>query len=227
MAVNVVTAEQMRQLDRRATEEYAIPSLLLMENAGLQAVLELERAFPHLSHRRIAVVSGKGNNGGDGFVVARHLVNRGFAVDVVLLARSSEIRGDARTNLDIIRTLDMPIHEVTSSQELEAGRGTIERADLVVDAILGTGTTGPAKGIFGEAIELLNRSGRPIVALDIPSGLNSDEGGHPWSEHSCALDRHLWPAEAGAYPLSRSRLRRSGGDGQYRSASAAAHRSTA
>ncbi|PWB46308.1 MAG: bifunctional ADP-dependent NAD(P)H-hydrate dehydratase/NAD(P)H-hydrate epimerase [Candidatus Methylomirabilota bacterium] len=176
MAVNVVTAEQMRQLDRRATEEYAIPSLLLMENAGLQAVLELERAFPHLSHRRIAVVSGKGNNGGDGFVVARHLVNRGFAVDVVLLARSSEIRGDARTNLDIIRTLDMPIHEVTSSQELEAGRGTIERADLVVDAILGTGTTGPAKGIFGEAIELLNRSGRPIVALDIPSGLNSDEG---------------------------------------------------
>lgn len=176
MAVSVVTASQMRQLDRRATEEYGIPSLLLMENAGVQAVLELERAFPHLTRSRVAVVCGKGNNGGDGLVVARHLFDRGITVEVFLLARQVEIKGDAGTNLDIIRKLGAPIYEVTTSQEIEAIRGAIERADVVVDAILGTGTTGPAKGLFGEAIDLLNRSGKPIVALDIPSGLNSDEG---------------------------------------------------
>ena len=179
MAVSVVTASQMRELDRRATEEYGIPSLLLMENAGLQAVLEMERAFPLLTQRRVAVVCGKGNNGGDGFVVARHLFDRGVAVEVVLLARQTETKGDARTNLEMIRKLGAPIHEVTTSQELEANRRLFERADIVVDAILGTGSTGPAKDLFGEAIELLNQSGRSIVALDIPSGLNSDEGAIP------------------------------------------------
>src|SRR5574337_10828 len=176
MAVNIVTASQMRELDRRATEEYGIPSLLLMENAGLQAVLELERAFPRLTQCRVAIVCGKGNNGGDGFVAARHLFDRGIAVEVLLLARPTEVKEDAGTNLEIIRKLGVPIREVVTSQDLEANRRLIERADVVVDAILGTGTTGPAKGLFGEAIDLLNRSGRPIVALDIPSGLNSDEG---------------------------------------------------
>src|SRR5574337_1331956 len=176
MAVNIVTARQMRELDRRATEEYGIPSLLLMENAGLQATFELERLFPGLVHRRVVIVSGKGNNGGDGCVMARHLFNRGVAVEVVLLARQTDTKGDARTNLEIIQQVGVPIHEVTTSQKLEANRTLLERADVVVDAILGTGTTGPAKGLFGEAIELLNQSGKPIVALDIPSGLNSDEG---------------------------------------------------
>src|SRR5574337_2105710 len=176
MTAHVVTAGQMRELDRRAAEEYGIPSLLLMENAGLQAVLELERAFPRLVHRRVVIVCGKGNNGGDGFVVARHLFNRGVAVEVVLLARQTETKGDARINLEMIRKLGVPIHEVTTGQKLEANRTLLERADVVVDAILGTGTTGPAKGLVGEAIELLNQVGKPIVALDIPSGLNSDEG---------------------------------------------------
>lgn len=176
MAVHVVTASQMRELDRRATEEYGIPSLLLMENAGLQAVLELERACPSLRQHRVAIICGKGNNGGDGFVVARHLFDHEIAVEVLLLARQTEIRGDAGTNLEIIRRLGIAIHEVTTAQELESARRLVEQADVVVDAILGTGTTGPAKGIFGEAIELLNRTSKPIVALDIPSGLNSDEG---------------------------------------------------
>lgn len=176
MAVRVVTAGQMRELDRRATEEYGIPSLVLMENAGLQAALELERAFPRLVRRRVVIVCGKGNNGGDGFVMARHLVNRGIAVEVVLLARQTEPKGDARTNLDVIRRLGVPIHEVTTSQRLEANYTLLERADVVVDAILGTGMTGAATGLVAEAIELLNGCGRPIVALDIPSGLNSDEG---------------------------------------------------
>lgn len=187
MAVNVATAGQMRELDRRATEEYGIPSLLLMENAGLQAVLELERAFPRLTQDRVAIVCGKGNNGGDGFVVARHLFDRGVAVEVLLLAPRTEIKGDAGTNLDILHRLGVPIHEATANHTLEANRRLLERSDIVVDAILGTGTTGPAKGIFGEAIELVNQVGRPIVALDIPSGLNSDEGSIPGPSISAML----------------------------------------
>lgn len=176
MAISVVTASQMRQLDRRATEEYGIPSLLLMENAGIRAVIELEHAFPHLTRYRVAVVCGKGNNGGDGFVVARHLANRGIAIEVLLLARQTEIKGDARTNLEILRYMGVQIHETTAGQDLEVSRKMIERTDVIVDAILGTGTTGAATGLYREVIELLNGSGRPIVALDIPSGLNSDEG---------------------------------------------------
>lgn len=173
--MKVVTASQMRDLDRRATEEFGIPSLLLMENAGLQAVLEMERAFPRLYRGRVAVVCGKGNNGGDGFVVARHLFDRSASVEIFLLAKRAEVKGDAKTNLEIVRKLGIPIREITTKQGLEAARDSIERADVVVDAILGTGTTGPATGLFAGAIDLVNRSGRPVVALDIPSGLSSDE----------------------------------------------------
>lgn len=187
MGMKVVTASQMRELDRRATEEFNIPSLLLMENAGLQAVLEMERSFPRLSRSRVGIVCGKGNNGGDGCVVARHLFGRGTAVEVFLLARRGDVRGDAKTNLEIIQKLGVPIREVTTSQHLQTIREPLERAGIIVDAILGTGTTGAVKGLFAEAIDLLNGLGRPIVALDIPSGLNSDEGGIPGSSITAAL----------------------------------------
>jgi len=179
MKMKVATASQMRELDRRATEEFGIPLLLLMENAGLQAVLEMDRSFPRLNTSRVAIACGKGNNGGDGLVVARHLFDRGTAVEVFLLAKRSEIKGDARTNLEIVKRLKIPIHEVTTSHDLQAIREAVGSADLIVDALLGTGTTGAAKGLLAEAIDLLNQSGRPIVALDIPSGLSSDEGGIP------------------------------------------------
>ena len=179
MEMKVATASQMRELDRRATEEFGIPSLLLMENAGLQAVLEMDRSFPRLNTSRVAIACGKGNNGGDGLVVARHLFDRGTAVEVFLLAKKSEVKGDARTNLEIVKRLKIPIHEVTTSHDLQAIREAVGNADLIVDALLGTGTTGAAKGLLAEAIDLLNQAGRPIVALDIPSGLSSDEGGIP------------------------------------------------
>ena len=185
--MKVVTASQMRELDRRATEEFGIPSLLLMENAGLEAVLEMERSFPRLRASRVAIVCGRGNNGGDGFVVGRHLFDRGTSVEIFLLAKRSDVKGDARTNMEIIRKLELPLREVTTSRDLQAAREAIERADMVVDAILGTGTMGAAKGLFAEAIDLLNQLGRPIVSLDIPSGLSSDEGGIPGPSINAAL----------------------------------------
>lgn len=172
--MKVVTAEEMRRLDTRAAEEFGIPTLLLMENAGLQAAQELLQAFPAV--KRIAVVSGKGNNGGDGFVCARHLLNRGVAVKAYLLARREEIRGDAKVNLDILDRMGGGPKEITSVEGLRGVAEELRGADLLVDAILGTGVSGAAKGLYAEAIELLNRLEKPIVALDIPSGLLADEG---------------------------------------------------
>jgi len=173
--IKVVTAAEMQELDRRASAEYGIPSLLLMENAGTEAVREMLAAFPGLPRMRVAIVCGRGNNGGDGFVVARHLLNRGATVETFLLARREEVRGDARVNLEILAKMGAAPREITSAEDLTAIAAQIRSADVVVDALLGTGTRGPAKGLSVEAIELLNRAGRPVVAMDIPSGLLADD----------------------------------------------------
>lgn len=174
--MKVVTAKEMQELDRRAAAEYGVSSLILMENAGAGAVQEMERCFPWLFRSRVAVVCGKGNNGGDGLVVARHLANRGARVQVFLLAKKGELKGDAATNLGITEKSGLPLLQVTTAQDLYAHREALVTADLIVDAVLGTGLTGPARGIAAEAIQLLNSLHRPVVALDLPSGLGSDDG---------------------------------------------------
>ncbi|MFQ5882066.1 MAG: NAD(P)H-hydrate dehydratase [Candidatus Methylomirabilales bacterium] len=174
--MKVVTAKEMQELDRRASAEYGISSLILMENAGAGAVREMERCFPGLHRSRVVVVCGKGNNGGDGLVVARHLANQGVSVQVLLLAKEGEFKGDAEINLGIAEKTGLPIAEVTTARELQGQWEALASSDLIVDGILGTGLTGPARGISAEAIELLNRLRRPIVSLDLPSGLGSDDG---------------------------------------------------
>lgn len=174
--MKVVTAKEIRELDRRAEAEYGISSLILMENAGTGAVRAMEQHFPRLYRSRVVVVCGKGNNGGDGLVVARHLVNGGASVQVLLLAKKEEVKGDAAVNLGIAERSGVPLAEVTSGRDLHKHRESLVTADLIVDAILGTGLTGPAQGIAAEAIQLLNSLGRPLVALDLPSGLGSDDG---------------------------------------------------
>ncbi|HSB77584.1 MAG TPA: NAD(P)H-hydrate dehydratase [Candidatus Methylomirabilis sp.] len=172
--LKVVTAKEMRELDRRATAEYGIPSLLLMENAGAETAREMRAAFPSLSTQRVAVLCGRGNNGGDGFVVARHLLGRGTPVETFLLARREEVRGDARVNLEILEKLGAAPTEITATSGLGALKERIVSADMVVDALLGTGTRGPVDGLLAEAIQSVNRAGRPVVAVDIPSGLMAD-----------------------------------------------------
>lgn len=173
--IKVVTAKEMQELDRRASAEYGIPSLLLMENAGAETVRETHLAFPALARSRVMVLCGRGNNGGDGFVVARHLLNRGSSVHTFLLARRAEVKGDARVNLEILERMGGTPREVTTAGELAAVGESLGSADLVVDALLGTGAQGSAKGVVAEAIELVNRAGRPVVAVDIPSGLGADD----------------------------------------------------
>jgi NAD(P)H-hydrate epimerase len=174
--IGVVTAEEMRQADRRASERYGVPSLLLMENAGRGAVDALERVFGPVRGRRLVVVCGKGNNGGDGFVAARHLASRGAEVGVWLAARTAEVRGDAATNLQAVVRARLPLVELADGAAVEGLRGALASSDVVVDALLGTGVTGPATGAIAEAIGAINGAGRPVCALDLPSGLSADHG---------------------------------------------------
>ena len=173
--IRLASAEEMRRADRRATERFGVPSLTLMENAGRGAADAIERVFGPARGRRVAVVCGKGNNGGDGFVVARHLAARGAAVGAWLVGRSAEVRGDAATNLAAIRQSGLPFTELAGGG-IEVLRGALREADVVVDALLGTGVSGPATGLVAEAIAALNEAGRPVSALDLPSGLSADHG---------------------------------------------------
>jgi hydroxyethylthiazole kinase-like uncharacterized protein yjeF len=174
--IRLATAEEMRRADRRATERYGVPSLVLMENAGRGAAEVVARLLGPVPGRRVTIVCGKGNNGGDGFVVARHLAGRGAVVGVWLVGRAAEVRGDALVNLEAVRRAGLPLVEVGTPEALEGLRRGLRDADLVVDALLGTGVTGPVTGLVGAAIAALNEAGRPVCALDLPSGLSADHG---------------------------------------------------
>ncbi|RJQ28934.1 MAG: NAD(P)H-hydrate dehydratase [Peptococcaceae bacterium] len=172
----VVTSEEMKKVDQSAIKEYGIPGIVLMENAGLQVVKVVEKVLGDLPGKEIAIFVGKGNNGGDGLVVARHLLNRRASVKVLTLADYEEIKGDARVNLEIWRKMGQKVHSLTRGDSLNVIRLILMSVDLVVDAIYGTGFRGPVGEKIGGIIEVLNKSGKPVVAVDIPSGLEADTG---------------------------------------------------
>jgi ADP-dependent NAD(P)H-hydrate dehydratase / NAD(P)H-hydrate epimerase len=168
--MKITTAAEMREIDRATTERFGVPSLTLMENAGSAITNFILHNFPNAN--RVVVICGKGNNGGDGFVVARKLHRAGRVVEVLLLAAHTELRGDATVMFD---RLPLRPVEVTGLQELSAeSERSIGNCDLIVDAILGTGFQPPVTGLYAAAISLVNRSAKPIVAVDIPSGAASD-----------------------------------------------------
>jgi NAD(P)H-hydrate epimerase len=172
----VVTAEQMREVDRLTIQQYGVPSLTLMERAGegiAQAILE---RFGRQAKKGVLVVAGKGNNGGDGFVVARLLKKKRIRCEVALLARKEDLSADAAHNLRAYLKLKGKVTQV-SANGLSLLSQRISKNALIVDAILGTGTRSEVGGLFAEAITLMNASGLPIVAVDIPSGLDTDKGG--------------------------------------------------
>jgi ADP-dependent NAD(P)H-hydrate dehydratase / NAD(P)H-hydrate epimerase len=174
----LVSAEEMRELDRLTIEKYGTPGHVLMERAGKGATAFLLDSFPALRRKgaRVVVCAGKGNNGGDGFVMARLLRQRGVATEVLLFGRAADVRGDAARNLGAYTRGRSSIGELTDSENLEALDAALVRADVVIDAIFGTGLGSPVRGLQAEAIERINRSGVPVFAVDIPSGLDSDTG---------------------------------------------------
>ena len=168
--MKITTAAEMREIDRASTEKFGVPSLTLMENAGSAVAQFILQNYPDAE--RIAVVCGKGNNGGDGFVIARKLHRAGRVVEVLLLASPSELKGDAAAMFD-----RLPVRPVIvqSAQELQAESSrSLGNCGLLVDALLGTGFKPPVMGLYGDAIAALNSSGKPVVAVDIPSGADSD-----------------------------------------------------
>ena len=169
----VFTAEEMRRLDRRAIEELGIPGATLMENAGRGAADAIVKAFPGLSRSRrpVTIVCGKGGNGGDGFVAARHLARRRIRVVVLLTTPPHDIVGDAATKLQRLRRSRLQPMLVEDPAKIA---GALANSAVIVDALLGTGFHGAAEGLVAEMIQAINASGRPVVALDIPSGLPAD-----------------------------------------------------
>jgi len=169
------TREALRELDRRAVEEFHIPILTLMENAG-RAVAEVGR---HLlkKNARALVLAGPGNNGGDGLVAARHLHNAGVPVSILLLAERERYRDAAAAQLAIVDAMHLPVDTV-SAGHAELRDWIVESApgDLLIDAIFGTGLTRPVEGVAAAVIHAANASRHPILAVDIPSGLDCDTG---------------------------------------------------
>src|SRR5262244_3659918 len=172
--MRVLNSAQMRAADRRTIEDVGIPSLVLMENAGRQAVAAMEAIYGDLLDRHVGVLCGRGNNGGDGFVVARTMVQRGVDVSVFLIGQVSDVRGDARVNLDILGRLGVTVFEIADGQAWELHLSEVRDCDLIVDAIFGTGLNAPVQGLIESVIADINASGIPVVSIDLPSGLSAD-----------------------------------------------------
>ncbi len=166
----------MRRLDEVAIREFAIPGILLMENAGRGAALAA------LGMRRsegpVVILCGKGNNGGDGFVIARHLHNHGVPVRVYFVGDlgSVGVDSDPGVNLEILRRMGIAVLPLVSLEVLEAARESWREPSLIVDALLGTGISGPVRSPIAEMIGALNGWGHAVLAVDTPSGLDCDTG---------------------------------------------------
>jgi len=175
--MKILTASQMQRIDRLTTERYGVPSLTLMENAGRRMVEFLSERFAPLERQRIAILCGRGNNGGDGLVVARMLREQGLRPRVLLFADPGKVSGDAAANLGRLADSGMP--EVVSSldawQPIKAG---LEGTTLLVDALLGTGLTKPLGGMLLQVVREVNAelASAQVVAVDLPSGISADSG---------------------------------------------------
>jgi NAD(P)H-hydrate epimerase len=179
--VLVFSRKQIRELDRVAVEEYAIPSILLMENAARGVASVILEGLQGVEEPSVLVVCGPGNNGGDGLAVARHLANRGVKVAIVLGAPETRCTGDALTNLRIAKKMELPIivAERTAGEAIDAAIARIGEPVVVADALFGTGLDRPATGIAADLIVRMNAmkaGGATLVSIDVPSGLDCDTG---------------------------------------------------
>lgn len=173
--IKVLGSAQMQACDRAAVEEYRIPGALLMENAGVQVLDALYELGGGAAPLSTAVVCGRGNNGGDGFVVARQLHNLGHEAVVYLLGPADDLGGDARLNYEIATAFGVPVVPL-AEDELDSLEATLARFEWIVDGLLGTGIRGAAREDAAAVIRAVNAAGTPVLAIDLPSGLQADRG---------------------------------------------------
>lgn len=176
--MKLVTADEMKAIDRFTIEEIGIPGPVLMENAARGALEHIKSYFlRHLNEAVIGVLCGKGNNGGDGLVIARYLHQEGYLVKVFLFGQKTQVKGEAALNLKIAERLGVPIIEILDESDLARAREYLIACDLIIDAMLGTGLKTEVKGLMRSAVEFLNHTFPGlIVAVDMPTGLSSDTG---------------------------------------------------
>jgi NAD(P)H-hydrate epimerase len=174
--MKLLTAEEMRELDRQAIEEYKLPGVVLMENAGQATADQIEERFTDLWPGPVLIAAGKGNNGGDGYVIARHLLNRGWDVSVLVLAAEEAICGDARINLDVLTRSFAEIYFAEDGDALFSVLDVVDAPALIVDALFGTGLVSEVKGLYADVINWINGTDVPVVAVDVPSGVDATTG---------------------------------------------------
>jgi len=171
----ILTRAQVRRIDQLATDQLGIPSIVLMENAGRNAARLIDQHYPDAG--RILVFCGTGNNGGDGFVIARYLCNAGHQVEIDVAGSEERMSDDAATNHRIAVRMEIPIRSLESEQQVRAACDEIQPTDVLVDALLGTGFSGTVREPMATLITLINASPAvATVAVDVPSGLDCDEG---------------------------------------------------
>lgn len=174
--MKIAKAQEMQEIDQKAISEYGIPSIVLMENAGLRVVEVIEEMLAGGLEKRVCVLAGRGNNGGDGLVISRHLLNDGYQVDTFLLGNENQLSQDTRTNYTILKKMGARINHLELENGLDALMLSLMSADLAVDAIYGTGFRGALSPLDAQAAALLNWCRVPVVAVDIPSGVEADTG---------------------------------------------------
>jgi hydroxyethylthiazole kinase-like uncharacterized protein yjeF len=174
----VMSRDEVRAVDSWAINTIGIPGVVLMENAGRSCAELIKEKLKEVAAPKVCIFCGTGNNGGDGYVIARHLLNSGFEVIVVICGSREKVKGDAKINLDILERLGRPV------KQLKLGDGDVPAqvktfaagADMIVDGIFGTGLNGQLRDDYKELIECINACDCPILAVDIPSGLDCDTG---------------------------------------------------
>jgi len=172
----VVTPDEMKIIDKTAIDEFGIPGIVLMENAALGVVREIVKILGDIPGKKAIVLAGKGNNGGDAFAVARHLFNMGANVSVHVLAKLADVKGDAKINLDILLKMGIEVNEITEGQHIAVVEEKLKFSDIVIDGLLGTGLKGEVTGVMAGVIDAVNKSCVPVVAVDIPSGVDGETG---------------------------------------------------
>jgi NAD(P)H-hydrate epimerase len=175
----LMSRDEVRAFDTWAINELGIPGIVLMENAGGSCAQFIIEKLSKIKKPEVCIFCGTGNNGGDGFVIARHLFNAGFAVTVVVCGSIDKIKGDARINFDILARLGLKIDrlDIESTEAIEASITKLAgEANMIIDAIFGTGLTGTVRDEYKRLIDSINGLGCPILSVDIPSGLDCDTG---------------------------------------------------
>ncbi|MBN1907708.1 MAG: NAD(P)H-hydrate dehydratase [Deltaproteobacteria bacterium] len=174
--MRLVTASEMREMDRLTINDAGIPGVVLMENAAKGATEIFMVHFNPSEASSILIICGKGNNGGDGYVMARYLHNRGMKVSVIITGERSAISGDALINFSVIEKLGIEISEIPDDTAFEIFTHSLSGCSYIIDGIFGTGLNSPVKGIYKKIIDAVNNSNKHVMSIDIPSGLNSDTG---------------------------------------------------